>query len=150
MIGPAEDHRFVVVGMDDARCNVFLMDRGKQLDHGRRISPAPSAGRQTRREAGTAAKVVLIGLGQVAAEQMRRALSPDSQVIDRPQNAFVLHDLLNADIVFAGGDPASYLPTIEACAGSAPHFVCRGSCATSQKLMSGSMPFMLVRRTTFP
>jgi DNA-binding response OmpR family regulator len=55
------------------------------------------------------AKVVLIGLEQEAAGQICRALALlDSHQIEQQSQNVVMRDLLDADIVFAGGEPACY------------------------------------------
>jgi len=55
------------------------------------------------------AKIVLIGLDQSSAGQICLAITADdSQIEQRPQDVFV-QELLDADIVFAGGEPACYL-----------------------------------------
>jgi DNA-binding response OmpR family regulator len=57
------------------------------------------------------AKVVFVGLEQPAAAQIAKALASERhQVEQRPKNSLI-HDLgnLDADIVFAGGEPSYYL-----------------------------------------
>jgi len=58
------------------------------------------------------AKIVLIGLEQAAAGQICRALAVDSHEVEhQPQNT-AIRDLLDADIVFAGGEPGHYMPLL--------------------------------------
>lgn len=55
------------------------------------------------------AKIVLIGLEQTAAGQICRALSVERhQIHQQPPNP-PIQDLRDADMVFAGGEPARYL-----------------------------------------
>jgi DNA-binding response OmpR family regulator len=61
------------------------------------------------------AKILLIGLEPAAAGQICRALAVDSHQIEQiePQIQNVaLRDLRDADIVFAGGEPACYMPLL--------------------------------------
>lgn len=55
------------------------------------------------------AKVVLIGLEQAAAGQISRALAVDSHQIEHQTQNVVIRELLDADIVFAGGEPNYYM-----------------------------------------
>lgn len=57
-------------------------------------------------------KVVLIGIEQTAAGQIRRALEVNSHQIDYQQHNVVVRELLDADIVFAGGEPTCYMPLL--------------------------------------
>lgn len=59
-------------------------------------------------EPNVVAKIVLIGLEQTAAEQICRALAVDSHQLQQPQAA-LMQELLDADIVFACGEPARYM-----------------------------------------
>jgi DNA-binding NarL/FixJ family response regulator len=55
------------------------------------------------------AKVVFVGIEQVFAIQIARALAVERhQLEQKPKDAVVL-DILDADIIFAGGEPAQYL-----------------------------------------
>ncbi len=54
-------------------------------------------------------KVVLIGLEQLAASQICRTLAFEGHQIEQKARDAVVSDLLDADIVFAGGEPACYL-----------------------------------------
>jgi two-component system OmpR family response regulator len=54
-------------------------------------------------------KVVLIGLEQLAASHICRALASEGHHIELKSRDVVVPDLLDADIVFAGGEPGSYL-----------------------------------------
>lgn len=55
------------------------------------------------------AKVVFVGIEQALAVPIARALAVERhQLEQKPQNAVVL-DVLDADIVFAGGEPKHYL-----------------------------------------
>jgi DNA-binding response OmpR family regulator len=55
------------------------------------------------------AKIVLIGLEQTAAGQICRALALDNHRIEQQPQDFFMRELLDADIVFAGGEPACYM-----------------------------------------
>ena len=55
------------------------------------------------------AKVFLIGLEQAAAGQICRALAVDSHQIEHQTQNVVARELLDADIVFAGGEPTAYM-----------------------------------------
>jgi DNA-binding response OmpR family regulator len=55
------------------------------------------------------AKVVLIEVETAAAGQICRALAADGHQVERRQQSVVTQELLDADIVFAGGEPAQYL-----------------------------------------
>jgi len=55
------------------------------------------------------AKVVFVGLEQFAASQIGRVLVLDSHSIEQKPHDATLQDLIEADIVFAGGEPAYYL-----------------------------------------
>jgi DNA-binding response OmpR family regulator len=55
------------------------------------------------------ASVLLVGLEQATAAQISRALTVERHRIEqKPQNIGV-HEMLDADIVFAGGEPSEYL-----------------------------------------
>jgi DNA-binding NtrC family response regulator len=59
------------------------------------------------------AKVILIGIEQAAAEQLCRALAADGhQIAEQPQD-FRIRNLLDTDIVFAGGEPACYMALLK-------------------------------------
>ena len=59
------------------------------------------------------AKVILVGVDQAAAEQLRRAFAADRhQIAEQPLNALI-GSLLDTDIVFAGGDPACYMALLK-------------------------------------
>ena len=55
------------------------------------------------------AKVVLIGLEQTVAGQICRALAVDSHQVQQQARNAVVPELLDADIVFAGGEPDYYI-----------------------------------------
>jgi DNA-binding response OmpR family regulator len=58
------------------------------------------------------AKVLLTGIEESVANLLRRALAIERHQIEhRPSNA-PIHDFLEADIVFAGGDGKQYLPLL--------------------------------------
>ena len=59
------------------------------------------------------AKIVLVGLEQAAAGQICRALATDCHQVERRQQSFVTQELLDADIVFAGGEPAQYMSLLK-------------------------------------
>ncbi len=71
------------------------------------------------------AKVILVGLEQLAAAHISRALAVEHHEIEQKPRGAVVPDLLDADIVFAGGEPAYYLSLL------------RGSCAPCAR------PFLL-------
>jgi DNA-binding response OmpR family regulator len=54
-------------------------------------------------------KVVLTGLEQLAAIHICRVLASEGHQIEEKSRDVVVSDLLDADIVFAGGEPACYL-----------------------------------------
>jgi DNA-binding response OmpR family regulator len=55
------------------------------------------------------ASVLLVGLEQATADQISRALAVERHRIERkPQNIGV-PEMMDADIVFAGGEPSQYL-----------------------------------------
>lgn len=58
------------------------------------------------------AKVALIGLEQAAAAQIGRALSNENHEITQKQENSAAYDLLDADIVFAGGERKRYMPLL--------------------------------------
>jgi DNA-binding response OmpR family regulator len=55
------------------------------------------------------AKIVLIGVEQVEAGQICRALGDENHQIERQPQNVAIRELLDADIVFSGGEPAHYL-----------------------------------------
>jgi DNA-binding NtrC family response regulator len=55
------------------------------------------------------AKIVLIGLEQTAAGQICRALAVERHRIHQQPADLPIQDLRDADMVFAGGEPARYL-----------------------------------------
>ena len=59
------------------------------------------------------AKIVLIGLEQATAGQIYRALASGSHRIENQDRDVVLRELRDADIVFAGGEPACYMPLLK-------------------------------------
>lgn len=59
------------------------------------------------------AKIILVGLEQSVAGQLSRALALGShQVEQQPQNV-VMQELMDADIVFAGGEPVYYMSLLK-------------------------------------
>jgi CheY-like chemotaxis protein len=58
------------------------------------------------------AKVIIIGLEQAAAGEICRALAVDKHQIRKQSHNCLTPELLEADIVFAGGEPACYLPVL--------------------------------------
>jgi DNA-binding response OmpR family regulator len=58
------------------------------------------------------AKAVLINLESAAAEQICHALAIDGYEVEHHQLSVVTRDLWDADIVFAGGEPAQYMPLL--------------------------------------
>lgn len=59
------------------------------------------------------AKVVLVGLEQAAAGEICRALAVDKHQIRKQSHNTITQELLEADIVFAGGEPARYLSVLK-------------------------------------
>lgn len=58
------------------------------------------------------AKVVLIGLEQGTANQIERALEAEHHQISNKKENTPANDVLDADIVFAGGDEKRYMPLL--------------------------------------
>jgi DNA-binding NtrC family response regulator len=58
------------------------------------------------------ARVVFIGLEEATAGQIGRALAAQRHEIAYKQRDNVMRDLVEADIVFAGGDSEEYLPLL--------------------------------------
>src|SRR5580658_3456539 len=58
------------------------------------------------------AKVFLIGIDQAAAGEICRALAVEKHQIRKQSHDSFTPGLLEADIVFAGGEPESYLPVL--------------------------------------
>ena len=59
------------------------------------------------------ARVVFIGLEEATASQIGGALAAQRHDIQYRQQDTVMRDLVEADIVFAGGDNAEYLPLLK-------------------------------------
>src|ERR1700691_1597927 len=59
------------------------------------------------------AKIFLIGLEQEAAGQICRALTVGSHQIEQQPQDVLVRELRDADIVFAGGEPAWYLTLLK-------------------------------------
>ena len=55
------------------------------------------------------AKVVFVGVEQASAVQIARALAVERHQLDQKPGDAIILDLVDADIVFAGGEPAHYL-----------------------------------------
>jgi DNA-binding response OmpR family regulator len=66
------------------------------------------------------AKIVLIGLEQSAANQISRALSSERHEIKSKSKNITMDDLIDADVVFAGGDQAQYLTLLRRIRASRP------------------------------
>jgi DNA-binding NtrC family response regulator len=58
------------------------------------------------------ARVVFIGLEEATASQIGHALAAQRHEVEYKQPGTVMRDLVDADIVFAGGDSADYLPLL--------------------------------------
>jgi len=58
------------------------------------------------------ANVFLIGLEQATAAQISRALVVERHKIEQKSNDIGPRDLMDVDIVFAGGEPSQYLPLL--------------------------------------
>lgn len=59
------------------------------------------------------AKVILVGLEQAAAGQIGRVLAMDRHQIEYQPYSVVGREILDADIVFAGGEPTSYMSLLK-------------------------------------
>jgi two-component system OmpR family response regulator len=55
------------------------------------------------------ARVVFVGVEPAAAAQIARALAVERHQLEQKPDASGAHELLDADIVFAGGEPIHYL-----------------------------------------
>ncbi len=55
------------------------------------------------------AKVVFVGIEQTAAVQIARALAVERHQLDQKPQTTPVRDIMDADIVFAGGEPVHYL-----------------------------------------
>jgi DNA-binding response OmpR family regulator len=55
------------------------------------------------------ANVLLIGLEQATAAQISRALAVERHRIDQKPASIAVRDMMDVDIIFAGGDPSQYL-----------------------------------------
>jgi DNA-binding response OmpR family regulator len=55
------------------------------------------------------ASVLLIGLDEAIASQISRALAVERHRIEQKNQNIELREMMDADIVFAGGEPAQYL-----------------------------------------
>jgi DNA-binding NtrC family response regulator len=55
------------------------------------------------------AKVVFVGLDQAAALPIAKALAAERHQVEQKPKSALVPDLLDADIVFAGGEPSHYL-----------------------------------------
>jgi CheY-like chemotaxis protein len=75
----------------------------------RRTAQKLQAENQTLREEFQMAKVLLIGLEQATASQIGRALAVERHQIEHKPKNVAVGDLLDADIVFAGGDGKQYM-----------------------------------------
>jgi DNA-binding response OmpR family regulator len=75
------------------------------------------------------AKVFLIGLEQAAANQIGRALGLERHQIEHKPKNVPIDELLDADIVFAGGDGKQYMPLLK-----------------RVRELSPSLPFVVVTR----
>ena len=61
---------------------------------------------------GVVAKVVLIGIEDISAGQIGRALSGGLHEVERKPKGAPLTDFIDSDIVFAGGGPNDYMPLL--------------------------------------
>jgi DNA-binding NtrC family response regulator len=59
------------------------------------------------------AKIVLIGIEEAAAGQICRALAVEQHQVEQHQQDLSIRDLRDADMVFAGGEPACYLSLLK-------------------------------------
>jgi len=55
------------------------------------------------------AKVVFVGVEQASAVQIARALAVERHQLEQKSKDAVVLDILDADIIFAGGEPEQYL-----------------------------------------
>lgn len=58
------------------------------------------------------ASVLLIGMEQALAVQIRRALAVERHRVEQKPQDIASRDLMQVDIVFAGGRPSDYLPLL--------------------------------------
>ena len=58
------------------------------------------------------ANVFLIGVEQTIADEISRAIGPDRHRIEQKAQNVEARDLMEVDIVFAGGEPPEYLPLL--------------------------------------
>ncbi len=58
------------------------------------------------------AKVVFSGVESRAAQELASLLMADGHEVQRAKNNISVGALLNADVVFAGGEPEEYLPVL--------------------------------------
>ncbi|HWF08865.1 MAG TPA: hypothetical protein VG297_10390 [Bryobacteraceae bacterium] len=58
------------------------------------------------------ANVCLIGLEQATASQISRALTVERHKIEQKSQNIGARELMDVDIVFAGGEPSQYLPLL--------------------------------------
>jgi DNA-binding response OmpR family regulator len=58
------------------------------------------------------AKIVLIGVEPAAARQIGGALAADGHHIAEKEQPVAIEDLLDVDVVFAGGGPTGYMPLL--------------------------------------
>jgi DNA-binding response OmpR family regulator len=59
------------------------------------------------------ANVFLIGLEQATASQISRALAVERHKIEQKSSDIGARELIDVDIVFAGGEPSQYLPLLK-------------------------------------
>jgi DNA-binding NtrC family response regulator len=59
------------------------------------------------------ARVVFVGIEQTAAVRIARALAVERHQVDQRSKNARVQDIVYADIVFAGGEPAHYLPLLK-------------------------------------
>jgi DNA-binding response OmpR family regulator len=78
----------------------------------RRNTPELQVGEKAKRET-PMARIVMIGLDQMLAQQLGYALAPGQHKITHKQKNVASDDLVQADLVFANGEGKQYLPVLK-------------------------------------
>jgi hypothetical protein len=93
------------------------------------------------------AKIVLIDLEQSTAAQICHALTVQRHKVEQRPADLSIGDLQDADMVFAGGEPARYLCLLRRVRESSPHYLLSWLQGLPKR-RSGSMRLKLARRIT--
>ena len=84
------------------------------------------------------ARVVFVGVERAAAAQIARALAVEGHQIEQKPKTSGAYKLLDADIVFAGGEPVHYLSLLREVRESRPGLpFCRGHTRSRNQGMAG-------------